>query len=108
MCRTTATASSAPAPAAPSTPPPSQLLTERVASARDLPGVLAWRLGRVLSGARRDMARQVSADGDGARYAAMLAARGNTPGPAARARAELEAIRRRRAPAALAASRTGK
>jgi hypothetical protein len=35
--------------------------------------VLAWRLGRVLTGARRDMARQVPADEDGVRYAAMLA-----------------------------------
>jgi hypothetical protein len=79
-----------------------QLLTERVASARDLPGTLAWRLGRVLAAARRDMGRQVPADEDGVRYDTMLAARGNTPGPAARAaiaaaRAELTAIQRRRA-----------
>jgi hypothetical protein len=79
-----------------------QLLTERVASARDLPGLLAWRLGRVLATTRRDMGRQVPADEDGVRYAGMLTARGNTPGPAARAaiaaaRAELEAIQRRRA-----------
>jgi hypothetical protein len=62
-----------------------QLLTERVASARDLPGVLTWRLGRVLTAARRDMARQVPADEDGARYAAMFAAavthRAPRPGP---------------------------
>ena len=79
-----------------------QLLTWHVASARDLPGVLAWRLGQVLTAARRDQARQVPADEDGVRYAAMLAARGNTPGPAARAaiaaaRAELAAIGRSRA-----------
>jgi hypothetical protein len=79
-----------------------QLLTWHVESAHDLPGVLAWRLGQVLTAARRDMARQVPADEDGVRYAAMLAARGNTPSPAARAaiavaRAELEAIQRRRA-----------
>ena len=53
-----------------------QLLTERVAGARDLPGVLAWRLGQMLTAARRDQSRQVPADEDGARYAAMLAARG--------------------------------
>jgi hypothetical protein len=78
-----------------------QLLTWHVASARDLPGVLAWRLGQVLTAARRDQARQTLADEDGVRYARMLAVRGNTPGPAARAaiaaaRAELDAIRRRR------------
>ncbi len=79
-----------------------QLLTWHVAGARDLPGVLAWRLGQVLTTIRRP-ARQVPADEDGARYAAMLAARaGNTSGPAAQAelaaaRAELAAIRRRHA-----------
>ena len=77
-----------------------QLLTWHVAGARDLPGVLAWRLGQVLTAVRRP-ARQVPADEDGALYAAKLAARaGNTPGPAGRAaiavaRAELDAIRRR-------------
>ena len=82
-----------------------QVLTERVAGARDLPGVLAWRLGQLLTAARRP-ARQVPADEDGARYAAMLAARaGNTPGPAAQAaittaaRAELAAIRQKYAAA---------
>jgi hypothetical protein len=79
-----------------------QLLTERVASARDLPGLLAWRLGQALTAARRDLSRQVLADEDGARYSSWLATRGNTPSPAARAaiataRAELEAIQRRRA-----------
>lgn len=79
-----------------------QLLTWHVASAHDLPGVLAWRLGQVVAAARRDQAREVRADEDGARYTAMLAARGNTPGPAARAaiaaaRAELAAIGRSRA-----------
>jgi hypothetical protein len=54
----------------------------------------------VLAAARRDLARQVPADGNGVRYAAMLAARGNTPGSAARAaiaaaRAELEALQQR-------------
>ena len=93
-----------------------QMLTWHVAGARDLPGVLAWRLGQVLTTIRRP-ARQVPADEDGALYAAKLAARaGNTPGPAARAaiaaaraaiaaaraaiaaaRAELAAIRRRHA-----------
>ena len=34
-----------------------QLLTWHVASARDLPGVLAWRLGQVLTAARRDQSR---------------------------------------------------
>ena len=42
-----------------------QLLTERVANARDLPGVLAWRLGQMLTAARRDQSRQVPADEDG-------------------------------------------
>jgi hypothetical protein len=79
-----------------------QLLTWHVASARDLPGVLAWRLGQVLATARRDQARQILADDDGVRYAAWLASRGNTPGPAARAaidaaRAELTVIQRRHA-----------
>jgi hypothetical protein len=77
-----------------------QLLTERVADARDPPGVLAWRLGQMLTAVRRDQSRQVPAAA-GARYAAMLAARGNTPGPDARAaiaavRAELDAIRHAR------------
>lgn len=44
-----------------------QLLTWHVASARDLPGVLAWRLGQVLTAARRDQSRQVLADEDGVR-----------------------------------------
>ena len=79
-----------------------QLLTWHVAGARDLPGVLAWRLGQVLTAVRRP-ARQVPADEDGALYAAKLAARaGNTPSPAAQAaiataRAELDVIRRRHA-----------
>ena len=51
-----------------------QLLTWRVASARDLPGVLAWRLGQVLTAARRDQARQVPADEDGVRSGRPLAA----------------------------------
>jgi hypothetical protein len=56
---------------------------------------------RPRAGIRRDAHRQVLADEDGVRYAAMLAARGNTPGLAARAaiaaaRAELDAIRYRR------------
>jgi hypothetical protein len=77
-----------------------QLLTERAANARDLPGVLSRRLGQMLTAARRDQSRQVPAAEDGARNAAMLAARGNTPGPGARAaiaaaRAELDVIRRR-------------
>jgi hypothetical protein len=59
-----------------------QLLTERVASARDLPGVLAWRLGQVLTVARRDQARQVLVGEDGVRYSAMPASRGYTPGSA--------------------------
>jgi hypothetical protein len=77
-----------------------QLLTWHVAGVRDLPGVLAWRLGQVLTAVRRPT-RQVPADENGTLYAAKLAARaGNTPGPAARAviaaaRAELAAIRRR-------------
>jgi hypothetical protein len=49
-----------------------QLLTECVASARDLPGVLAWRLGQMLTAARRDQVRQVLVGED---YAAMLASR---------------------------------
>jgi hypothetical protein len=74
-----------------------QLLTERVANAREPPGVLTWRLGQMLTAARRDQSRQVLADEDGIRYAEMLAARGNTPGPGARAaiaaaRAELDTI----------------
>ena len=79
-----------------------QLLTERVASARDLPGVLAWRLGQVLTAARRDRATPSSLTRTASATGAWLAARGNTPGPAARtaiavARAELSAIRRRHA-----------
>jgi hypothetical protein len=53
-----------------------QLLTWHVASARDLPGVLVWRPGPVLTAARRDQFRQVLADEDSVRYAAMLAAPG--------------------------------
>jgi hypothetical protein len=79
-----------------------QLLTERAANARDLPGALTWRLGQMLTAARRDQSRQVLADEDGVRHTAMLAARGNTPGPTAQVaiaavRAELTAIQRRRA-----------
>jgi hypothetical protein len=56
-----------------------QLLTWHVAGARDLAGVLAWRLGQVVAAARRP-ARQVPADEDGARYTAMLAElAGNRP-----------------------------
>jgi hypothetical protein len=33
-----------------------------VASARDLPGLLAWQLGQALTAARRDLSRQVLAD----------------------------------------------
>lgn len=62
-----------------------QLLTECVATSAIPPGMLAWRLGEVLTVARRDQARQVHADEDGVRYAAMLAARDNTSGPVARA-----------------------
>ena len=73
-----------------------QLLTERVANARDLPGVLTWRLGQMLTAARRDQAPGPRRRGRH-RYAEMLAARGNTPGPGARAaiaaaRAELDTI----------------
>ena len=75
-----------------------QLLTERVAGARDLPGVLAWRLGQMLTAARRDQSRQVPADEDGARYAAMLAARGNTPGLGHASRDRRGAGRARRDP----------
>ena len=77
-----------------------QLLTWHVAGARELAGVLAWRLGRVISAARRPHV-QVHADEDGARYAAMLAARaGNTPTPGrlaaiAAARAAAEAAQQR-------------
>ena len=39
----------------------------------------------MLTAARRDQSRQVLADEDGIRYAEMLAARGNTPSPGARA-----------------------
>jgi hypothetical protein len=61
-----------------------QLLTERVAGARDLAAVLAWRLGRVVD-ASRHPGRQVPADENGARYAEMLAARaGNIPPSSAR------------------------
>ena len=55
---------------------PSELLvvlTQMVASAGDLPRVLAWRLARIVGAA--DGARNVPADEDGAGYAAMLAAR---------------------------------
>ncbi len=46
--------------------------------------MLAWRLGRVIAAARRP-GRQVPADENGARYAAMLAVRaGNTPPTPAR------------------------
>jgi hypothetical protein len=62
-----------------------QLLTHRVAGARDLPGVLAWRLGKVISAARRPP-RHVPADEHGTRHAAMLAERAaHGPGPAGRA-----------------------
>jgi hypothetical protein len=84
-----------------------QLLTERVASAGDLPGVLAWRLGRVITAARRP-ARHVPADERGERYAAMLAARaGNSapPAPDSAAAAELRRLRGRLGPDRLARHR---
>lgn len=61
-----------------------ELLAEQVASAIDLPTVLAWRLGRVLRAARRRT--HVAADEHGHRYAAWRAARANhRPGPAGQA-----------------------
>jgi len=55
-----------------------QLLTWQVASSRDLPAVLAWRLGRVVAAARRRPARHVPADETGQRYAATLTRLGNS------------------------------
>lgn len=86
-----------------------QLLTWQVASAADLPGVLAWRLGRVITAARRPPPRHVPADETGARRAAMLAARagnsapdphGSTPGAV-----ELRAVRAKLGPDRLARRR---
>ena len=79
-----------------------QILTWHVAGARELAGVLAWRLGRVVDAARQPR-RRVAADEDGARYAAMLAARpGNTPPTSAR----LAAIAAAKAAAAAAHRRS--
>lgn len=65
-----------------------QLLTDRVKPARDLPSMRAWRLGKVITAARRPV-RHVPADEHGARYAAMLAGRArNSPGPDARSAIE--------------------
>jgi hypothetical protein len=85
--------------------PPSevrQTLTWQVRSARDLAGVLAWRLGRLRTAARPP-ARQVAADEHGDRWAGWMAARAAayaSRSPAARAaiaeaRAALEQIRTR-------------
>lgn len=68
-----------------------QLLTERTGSARDLAGVLRWRLGRVISSARRSAS--VRADETGDRYRQMLTTR--RPGPGAEARAEIARTRQR-------------
>jgi hypothetical protein len=79
--------------------PPSELaelLTERVASARDLPALLTWRLGRTLRAARRRTA--VPADETSARYAAMLAARTGNSIPRGPAAAELARLRARLGP----------
>ena len=55
-----------------------QLLTWHVASTRDLPGVLAWRLGQVLTAARRNQVRQSpptrTASGPGGPYQRTLGA----------------------------------
>jgi len=64
-----------------------ELLTGQVASARDLPGLLTWRLGQIIAGARRRTA--VRADEAGVRYHAMLAQRAARPGPGAGARNEI-------------------
>lgn len=72
-----------------------QLLTYHVASAKNLPGTLAWRLGRVIDGHRRP--RHVPVDDDGARDAAWWARPGNSAhGDAA---AILGQLRRRLGPA---------
>jgi hypothetical protein len=49
------------------------VLTQMVASAADLPGVLAWRLTRIVAAAAK--ARNVDVDDDGDRAAAVIAAR---------------------------------
>jgi hypothetical protein len=74
--------------------PPSELaevLTDRLAGARDVAGVLAWRLGRLIAAARRRTT--VPADETGARYRAMLVKCASRPGPGPGARAELERVR---------------
>jgi hypothetical protein len=68
-----------------------ELLTGQVASARDLPGLLTWRLGRIVAGARRRT--RVRADEAGARYHAMLASRASRLGPGPGALAEIKRAR---------------
>jgi hypothetical protein len=68
-----------------------EILTDRLSGARDVAGVLAWRLGRVITAARRRTA--VRADETGARYRTMLAECASRPGPGAGARAEIERAR---------------
>jgi hypothetical protein len=83
---------------------PSELvpvLTQMIASASDLPGVLAWRLTRLTAAAEH--ARHIAVDDDGARTAAMLAARAAATTP--RSPETAAAIARARADAARATAR---
>jgi hypothetical protein len=68
-----------------------EILTSQVRSARDLSGLLAYRLGRVITAARKS---HRLADDAGARYARMLAERANRSGPGAEARAAIERARK--------------
>jgi hypothetical protein len=82
---------------------PSELvpvLTQMVASASDLPGVLTWRLTRIVASAGRT--RHVAVDDEGHRTAAMLAARAAAATP--RSPENDAAIAQARAAAARAAA----
>jgi hypothetical protein len=83
---------------------PSELvlvLTQMVASASDLPRVLAWRLTRIVTAAEH--VRSIAVDEEGRRWTAMASRMGNsapTPGSSAaaeldRARAEIRAVAER-------------
>jgi hypothetical protein len=78
-----------------------QLLTWRVAGARDLAGVLSWRLGRAVNAARHS-APDVMVDETGVRYTEMLSAR---PGNRHPTQARVQAIAAARAAAEAARQR---
>jgi hypothetical protein len=78
------------------------VLTQMVVSADDLPGVLAWRLSRIVAAAAQ--ARRIDVDEDGTRTASVIAARAAVSS-APRSAGTTAVIAKARADAALATAR---